>query len=1065
MTDPYTEDSLVEQPAIALFAQLGWETANCYHETLGPQGTLGREDPHDVILFSRLLPAMQRFNPCLPPEAYSLAIEELTRDRSLMSPAHANREIYLLLKDGVRVTYRDIDGCEVVETVSLIDWDIPDNNDFFLASQLWIVGELHTRRPDLLGFVNGIPLVFVELKAAHMRLEVAYKANLRDYRDTIPHLFWYNAVILISNGLDTLVGSMTAPWEHFNEWKKINTEGEEGIVSLETAIHGVCEPSHLLDIIENFTLFAELQGGLRKLVAKNHQYLGVNNAFASIQQIRQNQGRLGVFWHTQGSGKSYSMIFFAQKVLRKLPGNWTFVVITDRKDLDDQIYKNFAGVNAVTEAEERVRAQSGEHLKQLLQEDHRCVFTLIHKFHTEVGETYPTLSERDDIIVLTDEAHRTQYDVLALNMRNALPNAAFLAFTGTPLMAGEERTRQVFGDYVSVYNFAQSVEDNATVPLYYENRIPQLQLTNLDLNIDMEHLLEEAELDERQEEKLEREFAREYHLITRNDRLEKVAEDIVLHFMGRGFPGKAMVVSVDKATALRMYDKVQSYWKMNLAELAAELETCDEFDRPELEEKVAFMRDTDMAVVISQGQNEIADMRAKGLDILPHRRRMIEEDLDTKFKHPDDPLRIVFVCAMWMTGFDVPSCSTIYLDKPMRNHTLMQTIARANRVFREKVNGLIVDYIGVFRDLQRALAVYGSASGGGVEPGEMPVETKEALVKQLQEAIQEARDFLHQHEIDLDYIHQAEGFDRLRLIDLAVQTIAPVEDAVDALLVNDETRRLYLTLAGTVDQLFHAILPDPAVNEFSLDRKAIVVIAEKIRNLTPAVDISEVMGAVEKLLDDSIVPTKEGYVIAEPPAGGKYLDLSTVDFEALKKHFEKSRKRIEAEKLRGQINAKLLRMLRLNKSRMDYYQKFKQLIDEYNRGASSVDQFFVQLITFAQALNEEEKRGIAEQLSEEELALFDLLTKPDPKLSRSEKEAVKKVAHDLLDTLKAERLVLDWRKRQQTRAAVQVTIRDTLDRLPPVYDDAIFQEKMQRVYQHVYESYYGPGNSIYARSA
>ena len=738
-TQQYNEDFLIEQPAIALLATIGWQTANCYEETFGSNASLGRETSDEVVLLSHLLPALEKLNPNLPPVAYQLAIEELTRDRSLMSPAHANREIYQLLKDGVKVTYRDDEGTETFETVTLIDWAHPENNDFFLASQFWISSELYKRRPDLIGFINGIPLVFVELKASCKNLEIAYKANLRDYKDTIPHLFWYNAIIILSNGVDTRVGSMTAPWEHFNEWKKINSEGDKGIVSLDTVIRGICEPSRLLDIIENFTIFAELRGGLAKLVAKNHQYLGVNNAFESIQHMDENKGRLGVFWHTQGSGKSYSMIFFAQKVLRKLPGNWTFVVITDRSDLDDQIYKNFAGVGAVTEPEERVRAQSGEHLQQLLREDHRYVFTLIHKFHTEIGEIYPVLSDRSDIIVLTDEAHRSQYDTLALNMRNALPNAAFLAFTGTPLMVGEERTRQVFGEYVSIYNFAQSVEDNATVPLYYENRIPELQLTNENLNADMERLLEEAELDERQEQKLEREFSREYHLIIRDDRLEKIAEDIVLHFMGRGFQGKAMFVAVDKATAVRMFNKVKHYWGYHLAILEAELESCSELDRPELETKIKYMKETDMAVVVSQGQNEIADMRDKGLDILPHRKRMVEEDLDTKFKDPNDPFRIVFVCAMWMTGFDVPSCSTIYLDKPMRNHTLMQTIARANRVWGEKVNGLIVDYIGVFRDLQRALAIYGTASGGGLKPGEVPVETKQALIKALDDAIQETR--------------------------------------------------------------------------------------------------------------------------------------------------------------------------------------------------------------------------------------------------------------------------------------------------------------------------------------
>jgi type I restriction enzyme, R subunit len=1059
----FSEDALVEQPSIALFENLDWETADCYHEIVGTNSDLGREITNEVVLLTRLRSALEQLNSDLPSEALQLAIEELIRDRSLMSMAHANREIYKQLKDGIKVTFRNAEGNETVETVEVIDWDYPENNDYFLASQFWVSGDLHKRRPDLLGFVNGIPLVFIELKATHVHLVNGYKKNLSDYKDTIPHIFWYTAVVIISNGSATRVGNITAPWEHFNEWKKINSEGEEGIVSLETVIRGVCEKTRLLDIVENFTLFAEKQGGLHKLVAKNHQYLGVNNAYEAVQEIQDNQGKLGVFWHTQGSGKSYSMIFFAQKVLRQLPGNWTFVVITDRKDLDDQIYKNFAGVGAVTESEERVRAQSGEHLKQMLEvEDHRYIFTLIHKFHTDMGETYPVLSERDDIIVLTDEAHRSQYDTLALNMRNALPNAAFIAFTGTPLIAGEERTKQVFGDYVSIYNFAQSVEDNATVPLYYENRIPELQLTNENLNQDMEDLLEEAELDEAQEVKLEREFSREYHLITRDDRLEKVAEDIVLHFMGRGFHGKAMVVCVDKATAVRMFDKVQKHWKMHLVYLQAELDSCDELDRPELEDKVKYMRDTDMAVVVSQGQNEISEMGEKGLDIRPHRRRIVDEDLDTKFKDSDDPFRIVFVCAMWMTGFDVPSCSTIYLDKPMRNHTLMQTIARANRVWGEKVNGLIVDYIGVFRNLQRALAIYGTATEGRTEEGEMPVETKQALVNELEGIIQETREFLLDQGVDLDAIQVAAGDTR------SFSAVALLDNAVDAILVNDDTKMGYLTLAGDVDRLFKAILPDPAANQFGMDRKTITVIAEKIRSLTPPADISGVMGAVEELLDDSIAPV--GYVIhsgGKPvsdaaPAPGHWLDLSRIDFEALKAQFAKSRKRIEVEKLRGSINSKLQQMIRLNKSRMDYYQKFQQLIDDYNAGAKNVDVFFSELLTLAQDLTEEEQRGIAEQLSEEELALFDLLTKPDPKLSRREKKEVKDVARELLDTLKAERLVLDWRKRQQSRAAVQLEIENILDKLPETYDTDIYRRKCQRAYQHIYDSYYGDGRSIYA---
>lgn len=1057
----YSEDALIEQPSITLLKNLGWQVQDCFNETFGDHGSLGRETSSEVVLRLRLLAALERLNPGISREMNQLALEEIARDRSTLSMAEANRQVYRLLRNGVLVTSRDADGNELSERLRIVDWDIPGNNDFFLASQIWISGDVYKCRPDLVGFVNGIPLILMELKAAHKNVKTAYDHNLRDYKTSIPQIFWYNAVIILSNGSESRIGSMTAPWEHFTEWKKINDEGEAGVISLETMLRGTCHPEKLLDLVENFTLFEEAQGGLRKIIAKNHQVLGVNAAFRSIQQIRRNQGRLGVFWHTQGSGKSYSMVFFSQKVLRKLPGNWTFLIVTDRLDLDDQIYKNFANCGVVTEPEVRVRAQSGEHLQRLLAEDHRFLFTLIQKFHIESGMTYPQLSGRSDIVVMTDEAHRSQYDVLALNMRNALPNATFLAFTGTPLMVGEEKTRRVFGDYVSIYNFKQSVDDQATVPLYYENRIPELQLINPNLNQDMAELLDATELDERQEERLEREFSREYHLITRNDRLEKIAEDIVHHFLGRGFQGKAMVISIDKATAIKMYDKVRVYWNREMVVLQAELENCSDEDRPLLKARLNWMQSTDMAVVVSHSQNEVEDLRAKRVEILPHRIRMNNEDLATKFKDPDDPLRLVFVCAMWMTGFDAPACSTIYLDKPMKNHTLMQTIARANRVFGEKVNGLIVDYIGVFRDLQRALAIYGTGPGGGVVEGEMPVLDKENLVNQLRQLIGQTRDFLLANGVDLSAIQAAVEFQRVGLLD----------DAVNTLVSRGEVKREFLNLALLVNRLFLAILPDLCANEFGADRKAIVIMAEKIRSLTPPPDISGVMTQVDRLLDESVAPPGMGYRIRATEgaqiseAGGHpsadWVDLSKIDFALLRRQFETSRKHIEAEKLQGLIHARLNKLVRLNRSRMDYYEHFQAMIDAYNIGAENVDAFFAQLVSFAQQLNEEEQRGIAEQLTEEELAIFDLLIRPNLTLSRTEREKVREVARNLLVTLKAEHLVLDWRKNQTTRARVHVAIHRVLEQLPDLYNPDQYEEACIAVYQHIYDSYWGDEKSVY----
>jgi len=1070
----FSENTLVEQPAIALLGELGFETANCFKEKFGAtDSTFGRETTAEVVLVHKLKAALKKLNPDIADDGIQLAVEELTKDRSAMSMAQSNREIYKLLKDGVRVSFQDDDGGEANETLQVIDWNEPENNDFFLGSQFWVTGSFYKRRCDLIGFVNGLPLIFIELKKSHSKVEHAYRNNLKDYKNTIPQLFWYNAVIILSNGSQAKIGSVTAGWEHFSDWKRINSEGEKGVISLETLLRGTCEKSRFLDLVENFTAFDDAKGGLVKVIAKNHQYLGVNNSVDALLKIKSNQGKLGVFWHTQGSGKSLSMVFFSQKVLRKVPGNWTFLVITDRDDLDNQIYKNFRSTGAVTE---ECQADSSRQLLQLLKEDHRFVFTLIQKFGHERPKgapkgwkptaPYPLISERSDVIVMTDEAHRSQYDTLALNMRNALPNAAFIGFTGTPLMSGEEETKRVFGDYVSIYNFRQSIEDGATVPLFYENRIPELQLANENFKEDMEALIEQAELDDEQEKKLEREFAREYHLITGDDRLEKVAEDLVAHFMGREQGGKGMVICIDKLTAVKMYEKVKKYWGAYLADLKSKLPVTDSLNRPALQARIQFMETTDMAVVISQQQNEVDYFKERGLDIEPHRKRMVTEDLETKFKKPDDPFRLVFVCAMWLTGFDAPCVSAIYLDKPMKNHTLMQTIARANRVFGEKNNGLIVDYVGVFRDLQKALAIYGSSSGGGVNPGECPIQKKDELVAELQLAIAEAKAFCTERGVDVETVLQAEGFHKIAYLDDAAshlvekQVIDAVDDAVEKVIVNDELKKKYLSFAAQVVRLYKAILPDPKANEFAPIKTCIAVLAEKIRSFTEEASIEDLMEKVGQLLDESIAT--KGYVIHATETSS-LIDLSQIDFDALKAHFEKGRKHTEAEKLKGAISKKLDQMVTMNKTRTDLLEKFKKLIEEYNKGLD-IDGFFEKLVTFVKELSEEDKRGVAEQLTEEELAIFDILTKPTPELPPKEKKEVKQIARSLLQTLKQAKLVLDWRKKLRTRADVFATVKTVLDDLPRTYTPELYQEKCDLVYRHIFEAYQGEGVSLYGKA-
>jgi type I restriction enzyme R subunit len=744
------------------------------------------------------------------------------------------------------------------------------------------------------------------------------------------------------------------------------------------------------------------------------------------------------------------MVFFAQKVLRKLAGNWTFVVVTDRVELDEQIAKTFKTTGAVSEAEgDACHAASGAHLRELLRGNHRYVFTLVHKFQTP-----ELLCDRSDVIVLTDEAHRSQYDTLALNMRAALPRAMFLAFTGTPLIAGEERTKEVFGDYVSIYDFQQSIEDGATVPLFYENRTPELQLVNPDLNEDIYRLIEDADLDADQEAKLEKVLGRQYHLITRDDRLETVAQDIVRHFLGRGFLGKAMVVCIDKATALRMHDKVKAHWAAETARVQGEVgelaylssggEMTPEQARrdlrmAELKQRLDVLTSTDMAVIVSPGQNEIQQMQARGLDIEPHRKRMNDSQpgLDEKFKDTDDPLRLVFVCAMWLTGFDAPSCSTVYLDKPMRNHSLMQTIARANRVFPGKHSGVIVDYANVFASLEKALAIYGAG-----KDGKSPVEDKQQLVEELRQVVLDATAFCAAYKVMLAEIEATPAG--------SMERLSRIQDGMNALISPDPLRRDFLAHERLVSTLYSAVKPDPAALEFASRVACLTTLAETIRvklNPNPP-DIAQVMSGINTLLDESIT----GHEIRQ--SGPSPLDLSKINFEALAQRFKKSKHRnTDLEVLKAAIRAQLEKMIRLNRTRADFADKFEALIESYNAGSRSIEELFEELVKLSNSLSDEQERHVRENISEEELVIFDILTRPAPELSADERAEVKKVARDLLARLEG-RLVLNWRQKSAARSQLKLTIEDMLDNgLPRAYTPELYHQKCSAVFEHVYESY------------
>jgi len=1038
----FSEDKLIEQTAIKIFGEL-WGAENFANAYSGEtDAEFGRENPGEVVLMSYLKIALVKLNPNVSTEALNLAIDEIIKDRSALSMVNANHEIWQLFKDGVKVETENERGERQTETVKIIDFENPKENHFMLVSQLWITGELHTRRPDLIGFVNGLPLVLIELKASHKNLRNAYSQNIRDYKDTIPQLFWYNAFIIISNGIESKVGTLTGAYEHFNEWKKIKDEKEVGKVSMETVIKGTCEPARLLDIVENFILFDDSRGERAKAIARYFQFFGVNRAFEEVKNRDKNKGRLGVFWHTQGSGKSYSMVFLSQKVFRKLTGNFTFVVVTDRKELDRQIYKTFAACSAVYENE--VHADSVEHLQQLLKEDHRHVFTLIHKF-AEPKE----LSNRNNVIVMADEAHRTQYDRMAANMRISLPSASFIGFTGTPLMAGgEEKTREAFGDYISTYNFAQSVEDGATVPLFYENRVPKLENVNPDIQKDLERVMNFYDLEPEEEEKLEQEFSTFYHLITREDRLNKVAEDIVTHFTARGYNGKAMVVSIDRKTTIRIYTKVKEQMQRHLAKLNIALsKATDEHEKEKIRQAIEQYEGIDMAVVVGQSQNEIADMEEFEINMRPLRARIQNEDLETKFKDPDSNLRIVFVCAMWITGFDVLNLSTLYLDKPLKNHTLMQTIARANRVYPGKTNGLIVDYIGVFRNIQRALAIYATPeSGASIDD---IIKEKEKLVELLVSTAKQTREFLKKLDLDVDDLLKAKDAEKIRLVDVFTNRI----------LQDEQTKKGFLDLASNAYQLYKSVLPEPKAEDYYQEVTAYKVIASRIKEvIEEEADVSQVKKDLEDLLDRSI---KAGeFVIKEP----KLKNLSHIDFEALRKFFDDTEnKNIAAESLSAELEEKIKEMARKNKIRKHFLDRLNSLIHEYNSGSRDLDAFFEELLVLAKELSEEDARAIKENLTEEELAIFDLLVKE--KLNPDEVDRVKKVAHELLAKLKTEKFVLDWKRKEETRADVKITIRDMLyDNLPePAYSENDCENRTQKVYFHIYDNYVDAKVNVYAQ--
>lgn len=1074
----------IQEAAIGVFTNnLGYRHIYAEHND-----TTGRTSQQEVVLLPVLRAQLIRLNPHLPGTAIEEAIARLTDSRMFTNAVEANRELYHLMRDGVQVTITNAKGRQEPATVKVIDFDDETQNDYLVVSELWVQGEVYRRRADLVVFLNGLPLIFIELKNSNEKLRIAYDKNLLDYRKDIMQLFHYNALCLLSNGIETKAGAFSAGWDHFFLWQRVQEEDErpdkERIrqygVSLDYAILGICEKKRLLDYFENFIFY---YNDTVKICAKNHQLLGVNNLIRRFKERRahdaegtdeQNKGKLGVFWHTQGSGKSYSMIFFTRKVFRKFTGNYTFLIVTDRDDLDGQIYRNFLRSDTIKSGIKH-RPRNSEQLREMLQTNTRYIFTLIHKFRYDKGKKYPVLSTRNNIVVIVDEAHRTQYKDLAENMRTGLPHAQYVAFTGTPLLGSRKLTNDWFGDTVSEYNFKQSVEDEATRPLFYHKRVPEVLLQNDTLDDDFAEIVSDDNLTEEEEQRLIKEHAQEMSVLKRDDRLETIARDIVYHFPRRGYLGKGMVISVDKFTAVKMYDKVKRLWEEEKRNIQKKIgKTVNGEEREELRYILDWMRKVDMAVVVSEEAGEEEKFAKEQLDIKPHRERIKDVDengleLEDKFKEPEDPLQLVFVCSMWLTGFDAPTVSTLYLDKPMKDHTLMQTIARANRVTSHVINGktkrdgLIVDYYNVFRNLKKAFASYG---GGDIEEKkkeEVPVQEREQLFVLLKDAIEECKNWCAGIKVDLDkLVAEEETFGKIKLFD----------EYADVILSNDEHKQHFIVFDNTIDSLYESCRPEilQRRDEFIL-KKAIRYLRKVLDGKVNRKDLGDTSRKISRLLDESIV-TDENYEGAIREGEHKYgikawrkIDLSKLDTQKLREEYKTAEyKHIEVNDLRAFIEDKMHQLLNKNVTRKGFAEKLNEIINRYNSGGAIVEDYFNDLMDFVDKLREEEERHIKEGLTESELEIYDLLKKE--KLTKKEKQQVKLAAQNLLKRLNEEKpyvLVQDWYKYSQTREQVRGAISKVLDKdLPESYDRVAFNEKVKEIYEHLHTSAAGGYGSMSA---
>lgn len=996
----FDESTLTEQPVIEWLKELGYEYA------FGPKISPGGERPEresykEVVLKGRLRRALEKLNTHLPPEAIDQAEEKILKI-SHPNLETANEIFYQMLKDGVKVKIRKKGGEIRGDFAKLIDFKNPQNNDFLVVNQFSVEGANSVRRPDVVIFINGLPLSVFELKSPTTEEATLYTAfkQIQHYKQEIPQLFVYNQIIAISDLLEARHGTISSNWEWFKLWRGIKSEEEknEGITQLEILTRGIFHKIRFLDILQNFILFEKIGEKRIKKMCLYHQYFGVNKAIERTKRAIKSDKKIGVFWHTQGSGKSLSMVFYVNK-LRTLPefASATFVFLTDMLDLDNQLYKTFLR-HSYPFAK---RAESIEDLKEKLKRSKGdLIFTTIQKFQEKKKERFPLLSKRKDIIVISDEAHRSQYGKLAFNVRDALPNASFIGFTATPISLRDRVTTLVFGDYASKYPIDKSVHDGTTVPIYYESRLVPLHLSNEFIDEDIDEILEEQQV--KVNPLLKRKWARLEQLVGAEDRLRKIAKDIAWHYKNRGVEGKAMVVCMSRRIAVRMYELLK-----------------EEKGLPEIAVVISGLRDFKGIV-----QREIS-----------------MKELEKRFKDDRDPLKIVIVCDMWLTGFDVPCLMTMYFDKPMKNHSLMQAIARVNRVYKDKEAGLVVDYIGIADDLKKSLSIYSS------EYQEEALTSIDELIAKMQE----------KYDIVLSYLEGVNLKDWKKLDN--IQQGRLLQKAVDAVVTNPKTgqadekrQKEFIREATSLVRFFALVTPHKEAAAIRNEIEFIKKIKQYLVKITYVIKTElpeEIESVVKQTISQSI--KAEGVINLFSPKSQKGLDVSILNEKFLEEVRKLKHKNIAVQMLKKLLQDEIKIKVRRNKIRfLSLKEALERLIEEYENRVISSKEIIDELVKLAREVKKASKAAEEMGLTEEELAFYDILS--SGKKTIRDNERIKQIVKKINRAIKRD-ITVDWSNHEIIKARLMANVRLTLlqegIRPPEVdfYTDSILQ---QVVYLYAY---------------